>query len=364
MVDRIENEYLPSDVSPPGETLREVLEERQITQTELARRMGRPKKTISEIVNGKAAITPATALQLELVLGISARFWNAREQHFREYLARRQQQEELERRGEWAKVFPYSAMVKEGLVEYAKEKPGKVKNLLSYFGVSTPEQWNEVHSLPLAAYRRSTAFEADSGALAAWLRAGVLEAEGIACGEFDRDSFLQAMASTRALTREPPEVFQPALVDFFSNAGVAVTFVPQLPKSRVSGATRWLSPTKAMIQLSLRYNTDDHLWFTFFHEAAHVLLHGKRLVFLEAGKHEGELEEEANEWAADFLIPPVDFAEIADRSVYSKQLLIEYADRLGIAPGILVGRLQHEGLLPHSHCNDLKRRFEWVREPN
>jgi HTH-type transcriptional regulator/antitoxin HigA len=364
MVDRIENEYSPSEVSLPGETLREVLEERQISQSELAKRMGRPKKTISEIINGKAAITPATALQLELVLGITARFWNAREQHFREYLARRAQEEELERRAEWAKVFPYSAMVKEGLVEYAKGKPEKVKNLLGYFGVSSPEQWNEVHSQPIAAYRRSTAFEADSGALAAWLRAGVLEADEITCRSFDRDSFVKALVSAKALTREPPEVFQPALVDSFADAGVAVTFVPQLPKSRVSGATRWLSPTKAMIQLSLRYKTDDHLWFTFFHEAAHILLHGKRLVFLEGGKHEGELEQEANQWAADFLIPPVPYSEFVRRSVLSKQALAEYADRLGIAPGILVGRLQHEGHLPHSHRNELKRRFEWVREAN
>lgn len=364
MGSRINNEYHPSEVSPPGETLKEVLEERQVSQAELATRMGRPKKTISEIINGKAAITPETALQLELVLGIPARFWTVREQNYREYLARAAQEREMALQAEWAKKFPFNKMVKAGWIEPTTEKSGRVRTLLRFFGVSSPEQWEEMYSLRQAVYRRSTAFEADSSALAVWLRQGILQAYDISCADFNRSSFVQALHAARALTREPPEVFQPALVDFFAEAGVAVTFVPQLPKSRVSGATRWLSATKAMIQLSLRYRTDDHLWFTFFHEAAHILLHGKKLVFLETGQHEGDLEAEANEWASEFLIPSSEFEELAERSGYSKQGLIDLAERLGIAPGIVVGRLQHEELLPYSHCNELKQRLEWVRDGN
>lgn len=364
MVSRIKNEYDPSEVSPPGETLREVLEEREISQTELATRMGRPKKTISEIINGKAAITQETALQLELVLGIPARFWSAREQDYREYLARAAQENELARQAEWAKKFPLAKMQKAGWIEPVSGRTGKVRSLLRFFGVTSPEQWEEMYALGQAAFRRSTAFEADAFALSAWLRQGILEAYEIRCSDFDRTRFVDALEAARALTRETPEVFQDRLIDWLAEAGVAVTFVPQLPKSRVSGATRWLSANKAMIQLSLRYRTDDHLWFTFFHEAAHLLLHGKRMVFLETGKHEGDLEEEANRWAADFLIPTSDFAELQERGVFSKQSLLDFAERLGIAPGIVVGRLQHEGLLPYSHCNELKQRLAWVEDPN
>lgn len=362
MGSQINNQYRPSEVSPPGETLREVIEERQISQAELATRMGRPKKTISEIINGKAAITPETALQLELVLGIPARFWTAREQDYREYLARAAQEEELARQVQWAKEFPWKNMLQEGWVEPATEMPGRVRSLLRFFGVSSPDQWAEMYSLSQAAFRRSTAFEADEFAISAWLRQGILEAQEIRCRDFGRDQFVQALQRARALTREPPEVFQPALVDYLSGAGVAVTFVPQLPKSRVSGATRWLSTHKAMIQLSLRYKTDDQLWFTFFHEAAHILLHGKKKVFLETGKHEGHEEDQANQWAAEFLIPPACFAQLREWTVFRKQSLVDFAEEIGIAPGIVVGRLQHEGLLPYSHCNGLKRRLAWVDE--
>lgn len=95
MSNTIQNQYNPDYVSPPGETLEEVLEERGMSQAELAERAGRPKETINEIINGKAAITPETALELEWVLGIPASFWNNREKHYREALARIEEQFKL-----------------------------------------------------------------------------------------------------------------------------------------------------------------------------------------------------------------------------------------------------------------------------
>lgn len=360
MIENMRNEYFPSEVTPPGETLRDILDERSISQTELATRMGRPVKTVSEIVNAKTTITPETALQLETVLGVPASFWTVREQHYREYLARLEQEEALKQQVQWVTNFPYRELKKYGYVPAARSKSEKLKRLLEFFGVVTPSQWDELHADFQVAFRTSAAFKADRYALAAWLRAGVLEAEEIHCSPFDRSRFLSVLEEVRGLTQEPPEVFQPALIELCSTAGVAVALVPQLPKSRASGATRWLGPRKALIQLSLRYKTDDHLWFTFFHEAAHILLHAKKAIFIEGNGDEGEAEDEANEWASDFLIPPEMFSKIRKARPYSKAQLRVFADRIGISPGIIVGRLQHEGLLPHTHCNDLKQRFQWV----
>ena len=150
-----------------------------------------------------------------------------------------------------------------------------------------------------------------------------------------------------------------------AQAGVAVIFVPEIPGTRTCGATRWLTPTKAMIMLSLRYKTDDHLWFTFFHEAAHILLHGKREVFLEDDDEVSEdvraKEEEADRFASDFLIPPEAFRRFHPRGAHiSHEDIIEFAQQLGIAPGIVVGRLQHDGIVPPQNFNQLKRRYRWV----
>ncbi|MEY2914970.1 MAG: hypothetical protein RLZZ184_4279 [Cyanobacteriota bacterium] len=95
MESKIQNRYNPDYVSPPGDTLLEVLEHRGMTQAELAERTGRPKKTINEIIKGKAAITPETALQLERVFNIPASFWNNRERHYREFLAQKEEKKRL-----------------------------------------------------------------------------------------------------------------------------------------------------------------------------------------------------------------------------------------------------------------------------
>ena len=122
-----------------------------------------------------------------------------------------------------------------------------------------------------------------------------------------------------------------------------------------------------MIMLSLRYKTDDHLWFTFFHEAAHILLHGKREVFLEDDDEVSEdvraKEEEADRFASDFLIPPETLRRFHPRGAHiSHEDIIEFAQQLGIAPGIVVGRLQHEKIVPLQTFNHLKQRYHWILE--
>lgn len=134
-----------------------------------------------------------------------------------------------------------------------------------------------------------------------------------------------------------------------------------LDAAQASGATSWLTPTKAVILLSLRYKSDDHLWFSFFHEAGHILLHGKKDIFIEDNNVSGK-EEEANRYASEFLIPGQKLRSFLSIANLSKESICGFATELGIAPGIVVGRLQHDGLLPAAHCNGLKTRLTWVRE--
>jgi HTH-type transcriptional regulator/antitoxin HigA len=127
----------------------------------------------------------------------------------------------------------------------------------------------------------------------------------------------------------------------------------------VSGLTRWLSKDKALIQLSLKYKTDDQVWFTFFHEAGHILLHGKRSVFIECpGRADTPEEREADAFARDFLIPPSYRARLP--LLKSKAAIQSFARELGVSPGIVVGRLQHDHLLQPSFCNDLKVKLRWA----
>jgi HTH-type transcriptional regulator/antitoxin HigA len=368
MSNAIQNQYTPDYVSPPGETLQEILEERGISQAELAERTGRPKKTINEIINGKAAITPETALQLERVLGIPASFWNNRERQYREALALIEEEKCLQEQLTWLDQIPVKAMIKLRWIQQYRNKVEQLREVLNFFAVASPEQWEGIWCSTHVHFRKSQAFQSEPGAIAAWLRQGEIKAAEIPCATYDANKFKEALLQVRTFTMQPPEIFQPELVRLCAETGVAVVFIQELPKTRASGATRWLRPHKALIQLSIRYKTDDHLWFAFFHESAHILLHGKRDVFLEgksvAAVEDLMKEEEANKFAADILIPPMELKRfLVSGQQRSKVGIEQFAAEIGVAPGIVVGRLQHDGILPPSHCNELKRRFEWECEP-
>ena len=189
--------YSPSEVSPPGETLRELLEERGIPQAELALRMGRPRKTISEIINGKAALTHETALQLELVLGVPASFWNSRERTYRAYLASLEEKKRLEKEAAWCGEFPIKQMAELGWVKRPEGKAARVHELFSFFGVVSSDQWTELYSEVAVAFRTSTKFEADRFSLGAWLRYGLRESQRVDAAPFDRTQIGRASCRER-----------------------------------------------------------------------------------------------------------------------------------------------------------------------
>jgi HTH-type transcriptional regulator/antitoxin HigA len=360
MSEVFKNQYLPDSVSPPGETLLEVLSTRGMSQAELADRSGRPTKTINEIVKGKAAITPETALQFELVLGVPASFWNNREQQYREALARRKEAESLAAQVGWLDKIPHKAMVKMGWIPETDNKIRLIQHLLMFFGVASTRTWDEIWAFTYTSFRQSATLKSDPGAVAAWLRKGEIDALTVPVAEFDSNRFKEALGRIRRLTRELPGDFASIVVMECSNAGVRVVFVPELPRTCTWGATRWLSPSNALIQLSLRYKTDDHMWFTFFHEAGHILLHGKRTVVVETDDQtKDKKEREADAFAQEWLIPENESRKFRRLSSRSCAAVSRFAYELGIAPGIVVGRLQHDGVLARTDCNHLKKKVGW-----
>lgn len=374
MADSTGRQFTPDYAVLPGDTVLEVLESVGITQAELAERTGRPKKTISEIINGKAAITPETALQFERVLGPSASYWGALEQNYRTALARGAERARLEEQKQWLTQLPVRALINAGWVAERVEPADQVEAMLSYFGVASTEAWRSIWSdwTTAAAFRKAPSFDSDFGTVAAWLRRGELEARSIRSAPYSVQAFKTILHEIRALTREAPGVFVNVMVERCAAAGVAVCFLRELPKLRVCGATRWLTPEKALIQLSLRYHSDDHLWFTFFHEAAHILLHGKRAVFVEshAASAKSSLidtvrrrveEDEANRFAGDLLIPSTEYSALLKARTFSAAAIKAFADHIGIAPGIVLGRLQHDHVIPYkTPLNTLKRYFDWA----
>lgn len=345
----------------PGEILLEALEERGMSQSDLARRMGRPIKTINEIANGKAAITPDTAIQLELSLGIAADVWNNLESTYRSDLARARSERELEAFASWASAFPVRDLERHDLIQAGGGKAGRVAALLAYFRVSTPSAWDQHWLAPRAAFRSSPAYESSPYAAAAWLRWGELAAQGIETRPFDPQRFRDALEEVREITARDFALVRETVQELCASSGVAFVVTPELTGTHVSGAARWLASDKAILQVSLRYKTDDQLWFSFFHEARHLL--EKRRVDYVDGDAESELEgdraeQDADRFARDILIPPTDYLEFVRGGVFTPAVVRSFAKAQGIAPGIVVGRLQRDKHVPRGRLNNLKRRLQ------
>lgn len=363
MVNKATGSYTPDYAVAPGEMLEYEMDIRGMTQQELVRRTGVTSKHINELMSSKAPISPAMAIKLERAMGMPAQYWLNLEANYQEIQARQEEEKQLEADLGWLAKIPYREMVKLGWIRDISDKKERLSEILRFFGIASVKQWQQMWPMLSVAYRQTQKHEVFPEAVSVWLRQGELEANKIACQPFDKKNFRAALDEARSLTTLPPNDFLPRLIQSCADAGVAVAFVPNLPKTGVSGATRWLNKDKAVIQLSLRYKSDDHLWFTFFHEAGHILLHGKKEMFLEGTNGlDNEKEEQANAFASKELIPAKALKQFIESTKPTKANINAFASEVGVSPGIVVGQLQHRGVLPRSHCNDLKQFYKWNHE--
>jgi HTH-type transcriptional regulator / antitoxin HigA len=361
--------FRPDWVSPPGETILDLIEEREWSQAELAQRIGYTTKHLNQLIKGKVALTEDAALRLERVLGSTANFWLNREAKYRENLARIEAHERYRNWIHWLDSLPLAELKKIGVIPNerltAQNKPEFVERLLRFFCIASPDQWQERYVTDMQlAFRRTRESQSDIGAISSWLRLGEIEAEKLDGPNYNRAKFEKALKQIRNLTMQSPEQFEPELRRQCHQAGVAFVLVPAIPRTHVSGVARWLNAHRPLIQLSLYGKTNDKFWFTFFHEAAHILLHSedsgeKKSIYLDdlnSDNQNSKEEQEANQWAGDFLIPTKQNACLSD--LRTKESVKQFSEEIGTHPGIVVGRLQHDGLIPPSWMNDLKVSFK------
>jgi addiction module HigA family antidote len=358
--------FEPKSVSHPGETVLDYLEFHGWSQRDLARRAGITPKTISEICNGKAPITPATALAFENVFGRPARLWLNLQRCYDEAEARQRQAIKSLAWADWANNFPLKEM--RSLQFSLPTGTSDVDAVLKFFGVSSPESWETVWKGSAVAYRQTRVFKTRQEAIAAWVREAEIVANWLDVADFDEELLRSSLEALRRLTRERAETIMDLLQSICAKAGVAVVLVPGLPQTCISGCAKWLSDKRALVGLTLRYKTDDQLWFTFFHEIGHILLHRNKRSFVVDNAAENlsdqvvdpemkQYEEEANRFAADTLIPPKALGDFLREGKFTSESIYAFAEQIGIGPGIVVGRLQHDGVLARHQGNAFKQRL-------
>ena len=359
--------FRPDWASAPGETIADLLAERDLSIDDFARLMDYTQEEARNLLEGRATISIGIARRLEKALGASVEFWISRDYQYREDISRLHKAEQ-----DWLRELPIGDMIRFGWLS-PPHPSNEAAACLGFFGVSSIAAWRQAYGglQHMAAFRTSRAFDSRPASVATWLRRGEIEAEQIETKPWDPGQFEKSLSALRYLTRRhDPGHFIPELRERCAETGVAVAFVRAPTGCRASGAVRFLTPNKALVQLSFRYLSDDQFWFTFFHEAGHLLLHRERISYLESlrGDRCGLLEgtdplsdieeEEANEFAARTLIPS-EFRVALENLPPDPRAVIRFSVRLGVSPGIVVGQLQHLGRIAPSRLNRLKRRYRW-----
>ena len=341
----------PWQVVTPGEILREELEARGWTQVELAEILGKPVQSVNEILGGKKAITPETALGLAEALGTSAELWVNLQANYE--LARVRASSvngPVKERAALRQAAPYREMIRRGWIPGSNRLEEIREQVLAFFGVSSLDQC----TAGVAQFKRTAGRSPDEGALAAWVRRVQLRALEMPAAAYHPRGAAELAPTLRILTRQPdsPRV----LINTLNSVGVRVVLERHLPRTHIDGAALWLRKDAPVIGLSLRYDRLDCFWFTALHELAHILKHnGTKGAFLDEDLvqdgSDDPAEQEANSFAGSLLLQPHELDQL--RPPYSRANIEAFAERILVHPAIVVGRLHHDGLLPHSHLRGL-----------
>lgn len=363
MADVVAPEAFETDWAvPPGGTIAAILSARSLSRERFATAIGESVETVQRLLLGLESVDEDLANRLSVFLGSSQAFWLSREAQYRSDVDRKRQREGASSLGIWVKQFPVREMASLGWIPNFHSPTEAARECLRFFGVPDPASWQSrfAGSAAVAAFRMSPSLRANPGAVTAWLRWAEMVASRTPCAHWNPELFLEKLQSARRLTwQKDPASFLPTLRKLCAEAGVAVVIARTPRGCPASGATRFLSPTQAMMVLSFRYRSDDQFWFTFFHEAGHLILHGLDALFLEdESESTSDAETEANDFAEKMLIPSEKAEGLAIVEL-NKEAIMRFARKVGIAPGLVVGQLQHIKRIAPSQFNWLKRRYVW-----
>jgi len=351
--------WTPNWATHPGEHLGEYIEANGWSQADFARLAGLTPKLVSTIITGRNPVTPDTALRLERVLGLGAQVWLSLQGNWDLFQARAAEKAKADGNKAWLARFPLSELKTRGILPNVRDDAALLDALLAFLGVGSPDAFEAKQSLLAVHHRQAKSGRSSPEHVFSWLALGERKARQMALAPFDADRFRSAVDEIRTLTVESPAVFEPRMTALCRSSGVALVFEKPISQTHLFGSARWLDSDHALIQMSLRMKLNDHFWWTFFHEAAHLLLHrGRNFLDDEKGVGDGP-EEEADAWTEDVLIGRERFQDFVKGYRGSAAEVQAFAGHVGLHPGIVVGMLHHVRALPYDHLNGLRVRFDW-----
>ncbi|MBR2128092.1 MAG: HigA family addiction module antidote protein [Bacteroidales bacterium] len=342
----------------PGYTLREKLEEMQMSVKEFAVRTTKPEKTINAVLNGTSALTPDMAIAFETVTLIPAHLWMNLQREYDEFVARKKREELYCDKVtiKWAMSFPYEHMVEIGWLKPAANIKERIANLLSFFRITSVQAWEDyyINQELKVAFKLSLGKTNDPYAISAWLRKGDIEADKvITANVFSAAEMRRRIPLILSLFKEQPENAIQTLKSICFESGIKLIFTDCIPNAPIRGCARWINgvPCIQMTNSSKKY---DVFWFSFFHELGHILLHGKKDVFMDEHNSYDSLdkEREADRFASETLLNRATEKELLEIKAFDADIIRQFAEQHSTHPAIVSGRLKYLGLISEDLYNE------------
>ena len=304
----------------PGQYVEELIEDYNVTQKEFAERLGVSAKTISKLVNAEESISKETAHKLAKLSGISMQTWlnlqNAYDVKVAEIAEERELEEGSEK--EICEMIDFKYFREKGYVpdkRYSLKE--KIVELRKILGVASLENLTSFNQLE------------------------------------------KNLPALRKLTRQDPEEFTQRLSDILLDCGVVLVGLPALPNANLNGATKKFSNGSALLLLTDRNKVSDIFWFSLFHEIGHILQNDFSSDDGNSASYRHS-EEQADQFAKDFLIRPEDYQAFVKKGKFDKSDILRFSEEIDIHPSVVLGRLQNEGILGFDRFRELKENYYFV----
>ena len=354
----------PDLIIHPGETLTEILEDREMSQKELAIRTGMTEKHISTVVKGQKNISVAFAKKLEYALGIDASFWiNLQANYDKELL----EFEEVNNITEAElNILKPLKQVTEYLVtkKWINENINEAEKVLCLRKILAVSNLTAIpHITYNAAYRAQVAtnINVDAYVLYAWQRICELMTKDIVVSDELNVSLLRdSISEIKKLMFEDINIVQGKLENIFAKCGIAFKIVKHFKGAPVQGFIKKTDDEKLILCMTIRQNRADIFWFTLFHEIGHIINEDIKQRFIDFNSTQSDMEARADTFARDVLMNACDYKEFVMQRDFSLSAINAFAKEQGVRSYIVIGRLQSDEILSWDQYNEKIVYYKWA----
>lgn len=347
----------------PGYYISEIIDDMGLNQEEFAIRMGTTPKTLSKLVNGQTNLTNDLSQKLATMLGTSVDVWLNLQQKYNEKIIEIDKAKIIDAQKEVMSNIDYSYFVKVAGLPPTTDIKEKILHLCAFLKIADLRILLKPDFL--ASHRTGIGSLEDKNLInaRAWLQTAMNFAKDLEVSPFDPEKLKSFLPEIRSMTLQKPDVFIPRLRQVFSESGVVFILLPHLKNSGINGAVKWCGRDKVVLAMNDRGCYADTFWFSLAHEIRHVFQQKIKTVFLspevkDIFQIESDLESDADKFAQEFLIPAREYAKLNLNGDISKECIVDFAESIGIDPGIVVGRLQHDKIIAQNQYVYLKKKYK------